>query len=113
MGPSYAVFEAYAEEHSEKWAAAKALSMDEAMAAMPEIERKYNLECVEYDNVLFGVSDELSAGAKAETEQLAKLAEMGELQGQMDSGSLVAIDGGAVVTSAADVADSAARFDSA
>jgi len=111
--PSYAVFEAYAEEHAEKWAGAKALSMDEAMAAMPEIERKYNLECVEYDNVLFGVSDELSAGAKAETEQLAKLAEMGELQGQMDSGSLVAIDGGVVVTSAADVAGSAAHFDSA
>jgi len=110
--PSYAVFEAYAEEHAEKWAEAKALSMDDAMKEMPEIERKYNLECVEYDNVLFGVSDELSAGAKAETEQLAKLAEMGELQGQMDSGSLVAIADGAVVTSAADVAQGVASFDS-
>jgi len=111
--PSYAVFEAYAEEHAEKWAEAKALSMDDAIKEMPEIERKYNLECVEYDNVLFGVSDELSAGAKAETEQLAKLSEMGELQGQMDSGSLVAIAHGAVVTSATDVAQGVASFDSA
>merc|ERR1711865_1287901 len=94
------------------WAEAKALTMDQAMAEMPEIERKYNLECAEYDNVLFGVSDELSAGAKVETEQLTKLAEMGELQGQMDSGMLVAINGGAVVTSAADVASGVAAFDS-
>merc|ERR1719183_290463 len=98
--PSYAIFEAYAEEHGEKWAEAKALSMDEAIKEMPEIERKYNLECSEYDNVLFGICDELSAGAKVETEQLAKLAEIGELQGQLDSGSLVAIEGGAITTNA-------------
>merc|ERR1719353_1566127 len=110
--PAYAVFEAYAEEHTEKWAEAKALSMDEALKEMPEIERKYNLECVEYDNVLFGVSDELSAGAKLESEQLAKLAELGELQGQLDSGILVAVEDGAVVTSADSVAKSVAAFDS-
>jgi len=109
--PATAIFEAYAEEHTEKWAGAKALSMDEAIAEMPEIERKYNLECAEYDNVLFGMSDELSAGAKAEIEQLAKLAEMGELQGQLDSGALVAVQDGAVVTSAAAVAQGAADFD--
>jgi len=110
--PAYEIFEAYAEEHSEKWAEAKALTMDQAMAEMPEIERKYNLECAEYDNVLYGVSEELSAGAKSESEQLAKLAEMGELQGQLDSGALVAVADGAVVTSAADVAHGAAAFDS-
>jgi len=110
--PSYAIFEAYAEEHTEKWAEAKALTMDEALKEMPEIERKYNLECVEYDNVLFGVSDELSTGAKLESEQLAKLAELGELQGQLDSGVLVAVEDGAVVTSADSVAKSVAAFDS-
>merc|ERR1719313_572036 len=110
--PSYEVFEAYAEEHAEKWAEAKALTIDDALKEMPEIERKYNLECAEYDNVLFGLSDELSAGAKLEMEQLAKLAEAGELQGQLDSGALVAVKDGAVVSSAADVASGLEAFES-
>jgi len=45
-------------------------------------------------------------------EQLAKLAELGELQGQIDSGALVAVQDGAVVTSATAVASGAAAFDS-
>jgi len=110
--PAHAIFEAYAEEHSEKWAEAKALSMDEAIKEMPEIERKYNLECAEYDNVLFGISEETSAGAKIEMEQFSKLAEIGELQGQFDSGALVAVQDGAVVTSAASVVEGAEDFDS-
>jgi len=109
--PSFAIFEAYAEEHTEKWAGAKALTMDEAMAEMPEIERKYLLECKEYDNVLFGISEELSAGAKLETEQLAKLAEVGELQGQIDSGELVAIEDGGLVSDGGAVAKGAEAFD--
>merc|ERR1711871_1655758 len=79
---------------------------------MPEIERKYKLECSEYDNVLYGVSEELSAGAKLEAEQLAKLSEAGELQGQLDSGALVAVEGGAVVSDAAAVSAAAEEFDS-
>merc|ERR1719181_1427797 len=110
--PASAIFEAYAEEHSERWAEAKALTMDQAVAEMPEIQRKYALECAEYDNVLFGISDELSAGAKLEMEQLAKLADGGELQGQLDSGALVAIEGGAVVSSAAAVSQGVEAFDS-
>merc|ERR1712217_752892 len=35
--PAYAIFAAYAAEHTEKWAGAKALSMADAMAQMPEI----------------------------------------------------------------------------
>jgi len=111
--PSYAIFEAYAEEHGEKLSEAKALTMDEAVAAMAEVERKYALECAEYDNVLFGLSDELSGSAKAEMEQLSKLAELGELQGQIDSGALVAVHAGAVVTDAKAVAKGAGDFDSA
>lgn len=110
--PAYAIYEAYAEEHAEKWAGATALSMDAAMAEMPEIERKYKLECAEYDNVLYGMSDELAPGAKLEMEQLTKLADAGELQGLIDSGSFVAIESGAVVTDAKAVASSAAAFES-
>jgi len=98
--PAYPIFEAYAEEHGERWAAAKALSMEEAMAQMPEIERKYAIECEEYNSVLYGVNDELAAGAKLEQEQLAKLADVGELQGKLDSGELVAIDSSAVALKA-------------
>merc|ERR1719343_669680 len=36
--PAYAIFEAYAAEHAEKWAAAKALTMADALSEMPEIE---------------------------------------------------------------------------
>ena len=43
--PAYDIYATYAEEHTERWAAAKSLSMDEALAQMPEIERKYKLEC--------------------------------------------------------------------
>ena len=50
--PAYDIYATYAEEHGERWAAAKALSMDEAVAQMPEIERKYKLECEE-NNRLF------------------------------------------------------------
>merc|ERR1711933_15248 len=98
--PAYDIYEAYAAEHTEKWAGAKALSMAEAMAEMPEVERKYNLECAEYDNVIFGISDEFAASAKLEQEQLAKLADVGGLQPQLDSGSLVAIAAGSKVTGA-------------
>merc|ERR1711988_66733 len=90
--PSFGIFEAYAEEHGERWAAAKALSMDEAMAQMPEIERKYAIECEEYNSILYGLNDEMSATAKLEQEQLAKLADVDELQGKIDSGELVAVD---------------------
>lgn len=33
--PAYDIFATYAEEHGERWANAKALSMDEAVAQMP------------------------------------------------------------------------------
>lgn len=108
---SYEIYAAYAEEHTEKWAGAAALSMDEALAAMPEIERKYCLECKEYDNVLFGISDEISSGAKADADMMAKLVELGELQGKMDSGELVAIADGAVVSDAKAVASGVSAFD--
>lgn len=86
---------------------------EQALKEMPEIERKYQLECAEYDNVLFGMSDELSAGAKQEMEQLAKITEAGELQGQLDSGSLVAIEDGAIVSSAAALSGGVKNFESA
>jgi len=95
--PAYDIYVAYAAEHTERWAGAKALSMAEALAEMPEVERKYNLECAEYDSVLFGVSDEFAAAAKLEHEQLAKLSDTGNLQAQLDGGNLVAIADGAKV----------------
>lgn len=95
--PAYDIYVAYAAEHTERWVGAKALSMEEALAEMPEVERKYNLECAEYDSVLFGVSEEFAAAAKLEHEQLAKLADTGSLQSQLDSSSLVAIADGAKV----------------
>merc|ERR1712217_154426 len=110
--PAYAIYEAYVSEHAERWAAAKALSVAEAMAQMPEIERKYSIEVAEYDSVLYGISDEFSASAKLEQEKLAKLADSSELQGVLDSGTYVAIgDGGVLVKEAAAVASSAEEFD--
>merc|ERR1712050_708850 len=110
--PAYDIYAAYAEEHTERWAGAKALSMADAMAEMPEIERKYNLECAEYDNVIFGVNDEFAAAAKLEHEQLAKLADVGGLQPQLDNGSMVAIADGSKVTGAADLTKSLEDFES-
>jgi len=97
---AYEIYQAYAAEHTEKWAGAKALTMDAAMADMPEIERKYNLECAEYGNVLFGLSDEFAAAGKLEQEQLAKLADVGNLQAQLDSGAYVAVVDGSKVSQA-------------
>merc|ERR1719436_149599 len=110
--PAYEIFAAYAAEHTERWAGAKALTAAEALAEMPEIERKYKLECAEYDNVLFGVNEELAAGAKLEQEQLAKLADVGELQALLDSGAFVAVEGGATVAGAEAVSKSAEEFES-
>eukprot|EP00933_Yihiella_yeosuensis_P039238 TRINITY_DN3319_c0_g1_i1.p1 TRINITY_DN3319_c0_g1~~TRINITY_DN3319_c0_g1_i1.p1 ORF type:complete len:571 (+),score=169.11 TRINITY_DN3319_c0_g1_i1:82-1794(+) len=110
--PAYDIFSAYAEEHGERWANAKALSMDEAMAQMPEIERKYALEVQEYSNVLYGVNDELAAGAKLEQEQVIKLAEVGELQGKLDAGSFVAVQDSSAVKQADAVVKSLEENDS-
>jgi len=109
--PAYEIYAAYAAEHAERWANAKALSMDAAIKEMPEIERKYALECAEYDNVLFGINDEFAAAGKLEQEQLAKLADVGKLQAQLDSGAVVAIDGGAKVTSADALSKSVEDFE--
>merc|ERR1719235_246853 len=68
--PTTAIFEAYVAEFKERWEGAKALSMDEALAQIPEIERLYGLECEEYNNILYGVNDELSAASKTEIERL-------------------------------------------
>ena len=35
----------------------------------------------EYNSILYGVNDEMAAAGKLEQEQLAKLADLGELQG--------------------------------
>mmetsp|Transcript_17473 Transcript_17473/g.27951 ORF Transcript_17473/g.27951 Transcript_17473/m.27951 type:complete len:342 (-) Transcript_17473:325-1350(-) len=110
--PAFHIFEAYSAEHTERWANAKALTMDEAMAEMPEIERKYQLECQEYSNVIYGINDELSAASKLEQEQLAKLADVGELQGKLDSGAIVAVQGNQVVKQTAAVIKSLEEFES-
>merc|ERR1719233_400443 len=110
--PAYEIYKAYAAEHAEKWAGAKALTMEAAIAEMPEIERKYNLECAEYGSVMFGLSDEFAAAGKLEVEQLAKLADIGKLQPQLDSGALVAIEGASKLAKAGDVAKLVEDFDS-
>merc|ERR1712151_1326559 len=110
--PAYAIFEAYAAEHGEKWAAAKALTMVEALKEMPEIERKYKLECTEYDSVVFGISEEFSLSAKVEQEKIAKLADAGDLQGLLDSGAFAAVIDGALTKEASAVAGSVEDFDS-
>merc|ERR1712176_1140505 len=109
--PAYAIYEAYAAEHEERWASAKALTMAEALKEMPEIERKYKLECAEYDSVVFGISEEFSLPAKVEQEKLAKLMDTGDLQGLLDSGAYVAVMEGALTKEAAAVAGSVEDFD--
>merc|ERR1712194_747537 len=61
--PAFGIFEVYAAEHAERWAGAKALTLEAAMGEMSEIERKYALECEEYANVQFGISEEFSTTA--------------------------------------------------
>lgn len=87
--PAYAIFEAYAEEFKERWAAAKALPMEEVLGEIAEIERKYHLECETYDTILFGINEEFSAQGKVEQERLTKMAELGELDGLLGSGGFV------------------------
>jgi hypothetical protein len=111
--PAYAIYEAYAAEHKERWEGAKALTMAEAVAAMPEIERLYGLECAEYANVVLGINEEFVSQGKVEMEKFAKLSDAGELQGLLDSGSYVAVEGTAVNKDASAVAANVAQFDSA
>merc|ERR1712232_293748 len=110
--PAHAIYEAYAAEHKERWADAKAMTIAEAMAAMPEIESKYGLECAEYANVVYGINDEFAGLAKLETEKIAKLSDAGELQALLDSGSYVAVEGNASNKDAAAVAKGVEEFDS-
>jgi hypothetical protein len=110
--PAFVIYEAYVAEHKERWAGATALSMEQAVEAMPEIERKYTVECAEYDNVMFGVSDEFSAGAKLEQEKIAKLHESGELQALIDGQLLVGISDGRLVSCAKELSESIDAFES-
>jgi len=110
--PSRPIYEAYAAEHAERWASAKQLSVEAAVSEMPEIERKYKLECDEYASVVYGINDEFAALGKADADQLTKLAEMDKLQAQLDSGALVAVSAQAKVTKAEDVKQSVAEFES-
>merc|ERR1711972_1250173 len=110
--PAYEIYAAYAVEHAEKWAGAKALTMEAALAEMPEIERKYDLECTEYGSVMFGLNDEFAPARKLEAEQIAKLADLGKLQPQLDSGALVVVEGASTVTSADAVAKLVEDFES-
>merc|ERR1712203_1256917 len=110
--PAFAIFGAYAVEHADRWGAAKALTLDEALGEIPEIERKYQLECTEYANVVYGISDEFTAASKLELEQLHKLVDADQLQSQLDSGAIVALEGGSTVTDSASVAACLEEFDS-
>lgn len=110
--PAYAIYEAYAAEHAEKWASAKTLSIQEAIAEMPEIERKYQLECREYDNILFGLSDEFGVDSKAQHEHFAKLGEVETLQANLDACDYVAHDGFKIVTNAGELTESIKAFES-
>merc|ERR1711879_606659 len=78
---------------------------------MPEVERKYNLECKEYDNVVFGISEEFSGSAKLEQEKLAKLAEGGDLQALLDVGTFQAVERGSLVKQAGAVVESVTDFE--
>merc|ERR1712048_1536045 len=109
--PAFAIFQAYTEEHAERWAEAKTLTVAEAVAQMPETERKYKLECAEYDNVVYGVSEEFSAAAKLEQEKIAKLADGGELQALLDSGTYAAVQDGVLVKDATSVSGSNEEFE--
>merc|ERR1712194_317708 len=81
---AFGIFEVYAAEHAERWAGAKALTLEAAMGEMSEIERKYALECEEYASV----------------------------QSQLDNGSLVAIEGADKVANADALSESVEAFES-
>merc|ERR1712179_322377 len=109
--PAFAIFQAYAEEHAERWAEAKTMTVAEAIAEMPEIERKYKLECAEYDNVVFGISEEFSAASKLEQEKIAKLADGGELQALLDNGTYAVVQDGVLLKDAAAVSGCIGEFE--
>jgi len=109
--PSSAIFEAYSAEYTEKWADAKTLTHAEAAKEMPEIERKYKLECEEYSNILYGINDELSTASKLEIERITKLADAGELQGLLDQGAIVAVQDEKILASAGDIASGIEAFE--
>lgn len=108
--PSYDIFVSYAAEHSARWEAATTLSTAEALKQIPEIERKYDLECQAYNDVVFGLNDELSASSKVAVEQLIKLADDGNLQGAVDSNTYVGVTCSGLAT-AAELSSSVEAFD--
>jgi len=109
--PAVAIYNAYAEEHAERWANAKPITMEEAFAQMPEIERYYQLECQEYNCVVLGLNDEFSSAGKQDQEILNKLVEADTLQAQLDCGKYVAIDGDSAVKKADELTASLAEFE--
>jgi len=109
--PARSVYEAYAAEHTERWAEAKTLTLDEALEQMPEIERKYKLECAAYENVMYSMSEEFNADSKQTQEELKELMKVGQLQAELNGGQMVAIKDGSLVTNAPEVIESIEEFD--
>jgi hypothetical protein len=98
--PACDIFTAYADEHTARWDEATTMSVEEALNQMPEIERKYVLECNAYNDVVFGLNEEMSAASKVAVEQLIKLAEDGNLQGAVDSSTYVGVSNNGLASSA-------------
>lgn len=108
--PAYAIYEVYAAEHGERWAAATTMSVAEAVDAIGEIERKYGLECAAYDEVVYGLNDEFAANSRIATEKIGKMSEEGQLQAAVESGAYVGVSGGVLADSEA-LAASVGAFD--
>lgn len=107
---AYDIFASYAAEHTARWESAVSLPVSEALEQIHEIERRYNLECAAYNDVVFGLNEELSSASKVAVEQIVKLSDDGNLEGAVDSQTYVGItDSG--VASAADLASSVESFE--
>mmetsp|Transcript_38204 Transcript_38204/g.91831 ORF Transcript_38204/g.91831 Transcript_38204/m.91831 type:complete len:570 (+) Transcript_38204:66-1775(+) len=105
------VYEAYVGELKERLAAKTEVPVDQVVAKVEAIEKLYAAECTEYANILFALNDAISTESKECQERLAKLSAEGEMQGLLDSGSVVVVKDGERLTTADAVAESMREFD--
>jgi hypothetical protein len=110
--PARPVYEAYVLELKERLAAKTEVPFEQVVSKVEAIEKLYNVECTEYSNILFGLNEAVSTESKECQERLSKLAAEGEMQGLLDSGSIVVVSGGVRLTTADAVEQAMREFDS-
>jgi hypothetical protein len=106
--PARSVYEAYVGELSERWAGAKEIAPESVLEAVQLVQRKYEMEQVEYEMLANTLCENLQSSVKEATLEIEK---RNDLEGSLKDGSLVVFAGDKAVENASEVKEALKVFE--